>query len=355
MNEQQIRDLVGDVREGRLPRRGFIQHMVAAGLTAPMASMLLMHEGIAQTAPGYSYKPTKRGGGGAIKLIYWQAAVHLNPHYAGGTKDQDASRIFYEPLAGWDTEGNLVPFLAAEIPSRANGGLAADGKSVVWKLKRGVKWHDGRDFTADDVVFTAQYAGDPAAAMTTIGTYKDIKVTKVDSHTVRVEYPQADAVLGRGPGRHGRHDPAQACVRALHGRQVAREPGQHEAGGHRAVQDRRVQAGRHAARRGLQGLPRPQPAVLRRAGGQGRRRRHQRRARGAADRRIRPRLEPGRRGRDPQAPGSRRQGQDDLPHRQRHRVRLAATSPTPGTRSTASAPASRASTRHSATRQCAMR
>jgi peptide/nickel transport system substrate-binding protein len=201
MNEQQIRDLVGDVREGRLPRRGFIQHMVAAGLTAPMASMLLMHEGIAQTAPGYSYKPTRRGGGGTIKLIYWQAAVHLNPHYAGGTKDQDASRIFYEPLAGWDTDGNLVPFLAAEIPTRANGGLAADGRSVTWKLKRGVKWHDGRDFTADDVVFTAQYAGDPTAAMTTIGTYKDIKVTKVDSHTVRVEFQKptpfwAEALVG---------------------------------------------------------------------------------------------------------------------------------------------------------------
>jgi peptide/nickel transport system substrate-binding protein len=72
--------------------------------------------------------------------------------------------------------------------TRANGGLAADGKSVTWKLKRGVKWHDGKDFTADDVVFTAQYAGDPAAAMTTISTYKDIKVVKVDSHTVRVDF-----------------------------------------------------------------------------------------------------------------------------------------------------------------------
>jgi peptide/nickel transport system substrate-binding protein len=190
MQEREIRTLVEDVREGRLPRRSFIQHMVGLGLTAPMASMILMHEGIAQTQASVAYKPTKRGGGGALKLIYWQAAVHLNPHYAGGTKDQDASRIFYEPLAGWDTDGNLVPFLAAEIPTRANGGLAADGRSVVWKLKRGVKWHDGRDFTADDVVFTAAYAGDPAAAMTTVATYKDIKVSKVDSHTVRIDFPK---------------------------------------------------------------------------------------------------------------------------------------------------------------------
>ena len=33
--------------------------------------------------------------------------------------------------------------LAAEIPSKENDGLAEDGHSVVWKLKRGVKWHDG--------------------------------------------------------------------------------------------------------------------------------------------------------------------------------------------------------------------
>jgi len=199
MQEHELRHLIEDVRRGKLPRRSFIQQMVGLGLTAPMASMMLMHAGLAnaQTLP---YKPTKRGGG-TLRLIYWQASVHLNPHYAGGTKDQDASRIFYEPLAGWDTEGNLIPQLAAEIPTRANGGLTADGKSVTWKLKKGVTWHDGKPFTADDVVFTAAYAGDPAASMTTIATYKDIKVTKIDAHTVRIDYPRptpfwAEALVG---------------------------------------------------------------------------------------------------------------------------------------------------------------
>jgi peptide/nickel transport system substrate-binding protein len=188
MQERELRGLINDVRDGKLPRRSFIQQLVGLGITAPMASMLLMHEGIAQTTPTIPYKPTKRGGGGPLKLIYWQAPVHLNPHYAGGTKDQDASRIFYEPLAGWDSDGNLIPCLAAEAPSRANGAVSADGRSVTWKLKKGVTWHDGKPFTADDVVFTWQYAADPAAAMVTVGTYKDIKVVKVDSHTVRIEF-----------------------------------------------------------------------------------------------------------------------------------------------------------------------
>ena len=201
MQERDLRQLIENVREGTLPRRSFIQQMVGLGLTAPMASMLLMHEGVAQSQASIPYKPTKRGGGGALKILYWQAAVHLNPHYAGGTKDQDASRVFYEPLAGWDSDGNLVPTLAAEIPTRQNGGVAADGKSVTWKLKRGVTWHDGKPFTADDVVFTAAYAADPAAAMVTVATYKDIKVEKIDSHTVKVTYPKptpfwAEALVG---------------------------------------------------------------------------------------------------------------------------------------------------------------
>jgi peptide/nickel transport system substrate-binding protein len=187
-HEDQLRGLIDDVRDGRRSRRGFIQHVVGLGLTAPMASMLLMHAGIAQAQPVIPYKPTKRGGGGPLRLIYWQAPVHLNPHFAGGTKDQDASRIFYEPLAGWDSDGNLIPALASEIPSKDNGGLSADGRSVTWKLKKGVTWHDGKPFTADDVVFTVQYAGDPTTSTVTVATYKDLKIEKLDSHTVKITY-----------------------------------------------------------------------------------------------------------------------------------------------------------------------
>jgi peptide/nickel transport system substrate-binding protein len=78
-----------------------------------------MHAGIAQAQTASSYKPTKRGGGGVLKVLWWQGATLLNPHFATGTKDQDGSRIFYEPLAGWDGDGNLVPMLAAEIPTVA--------------------------------------------------------------------------------------------------------------------------------------------------------------------------------------------------------------------------------------------
>ena len=191
MQERDIRTLIEQVREGELPRRSFIQRMVAAGLTAPMAAMLLMHEGVASAQPQPAYKPTKRGGGGPLKVLFWQGATLLQPHFANGTKDQEGSRIFYEPLAVWDNDGNLVPVLAADIPSVQNGGVLEGGKVVRWRLKKGVTWHDGKPFTADDVVFTWEYARDPATAAVTIAVYKDITVTKVDDYTVLVSFRQA--------------------------------------------------------------------------------------------------------------------------------------------------------------------
>src|SRR6516225_4012091 len=176
------------VMAGRLSRRAFVGKMVGLGLTAPFATQLLAHAGLAQSAPQTGYKPTKAGGGGALKTLFWQGPTLLNPHFAVGAKDAEGSRIFYEPLAAWDPDGNLVPVLAAEIPDLENGGVAGDGMSVTWKLKQGVQWHDGRPFTADDVVFNWEYASDPTTAATTIGDYRDATVEKIDPLSIRIRF-----------------------------------------------------------------------------------------------------------------------------------------------------------------------
>jgi peptide/nickel transport system substrate-binding protein len=201
MNEQQLRHLIALAKDGRMSRRAFVRRMVGLGLTAPLASQMLAYSGVARAETKFEYKPTKRGGGGALKLLYWQAPTLLNPHFAVGTKDQEAARIFYEPLAGWDADGTLMPILAAEIPDLENDGLTRDGKSVTWKLKPNVRWHDGRPFTADDVVFNWEYAADPATAAVTTASYKDIKVEKIDPLTVRILFQKptphwADAFIG---------------------------------------------------------------------------------------------------------------------------------------------------------------
>ena len=190
MDERELRGLLDRVKAGGMSRRAFVRRMAAVGLTAPMATQLLAFSGVAMAQSRPTYKPTKRGGGGLLKVLWWQGPTLLNPHFAVGTKDQDGSRLFYEPLAGWDGDGNLRPVLAEAIPGREDGTLAADGKSVTWKLKKGVTWHDGKPFTADDVVFTWEYAKNPATAAVTVGSYKDVVVEKVDDYTVVVKFPQ---------------------------------------------------------------------------------------------------------------------------------------------------------------------
>ena len=191
----ELRGWIEAVREGRLPRRAFITRLGSLGVAAPLANLLLLDAGVAQAqtqtqAQPAPYKPTQRGGGGTLKLLLWQGPTLLNPHFASGDKDLEGARLFYEPLIRWDAEANPVPMLAAEIPSRANGGLSADGKSVTWKLKKGVTWHDGQPFTADDVVFNFRYATDKATSAVSLGLFAGLKIEKVDTHTVRVVFDQ---------------------------------------------------------------------------------------------------------------------------------------------------------------------
>jgi peptide/nickel transport system substrate-binding protein len=133
--------------------------------------------------------PTTKGNPEVLKLLYWQAPTILNPHLSNGSKDIEASRITLEPLASFNNNGELIPILAAEIPTKENGGIAPDGKSVTWKLKQGVKWSDGTPFTAQDVVFTHQFITNPQVASITAGTYKAIKnVEAIDDYTVKVNF-----------------------------------------------------------------------------------------------------------------------------------------------------------------------
>ena len=104
MDDKDIRGLVAEVKDGRLSRRSFIQTMATVGIAAPIASQILLWNDVAMADATLAYKPTKAGGGGPLKMLVWQAPTLLNPHFALGTKDQIASRVFFEPLAGWDKD-----------------------------------------------------------------------------------------------------------------------------------------------------------------------------------------------------------------------------------------------------------
>ena len=70
-----------------------------------------------------------------LSILYWQAPTILNPHQATGHQGLRCRRVILEPLATYNEKDELVPYLAAEIPTIENGGVADDGTSVTWKLK----------------------------------------------------------------------------------------------------------------------------------------------------------------------------------------------------------------------------
>ncbi len=130
-----------------------------------------------------------RGDDGEVKLIYWQAASLMNPYLSGGTKELEAASMVIEPLARYDQDGNMVPWLVDEIPTLDNGGVSKDLKSITWKLSEGLKWSDGTPVTAQDVRFTWQYCTADGGGCAQAEKFNDIAdVEVIDDRTVTVHF-----------------------------------------------------------------------------------------------------------------------------------------------------------------------
>jgi peptide/nickel transport system substrate-binding protein len=97
-------------------------------------------------------------------------------------------RLFSDPLTSFDSSGNrVVPILAARVPTRANGDVSPDGKTIVFHLRRGVKWQDGAPFTSADVAFTFAQVMNPANDVVTRLGYDDVrKLETPGPYTVRL-------------------------------------------------------------------------------------------------------------------------------------------------------------------------
>ncbi|HSF31550.1 MAG TPA: peptide ABC transporter substrate-binding protein [Candidatus Tectomicrobia bacterium] len=181
------------VASGEASRRDFIRTMLGLGLSGPLIVEMLTRYAPARAqetkVAQRTFTPSKRGGGGKLRLLYWNAPTILNAHFAAGARDVAASRVVYEPLFSIDADGEFIPVLAEEIPSVENGGRSPDGVWTIWRLKQGVVWHDGEPFTADDVIFTWEYATDLATATTSRGQYENIRrIDKLDAHTIKVVF-----------------------------------------------------------------------------------------------------------------------------------------------------------------------
>lgn len=154
--------------------------MTRTGILAGSVAAVAMMSGAAQA---------ERGADGELRVLLWQAPSTMNLYLSGGTKDLLAGSFVLEPLARYDEDGGMVPFLVDEIPTIENGGVAEDLKSITWKLKDGLKWSDGSDVTAEDVVFTWKYCVDPEGGCAQTDYFEGIEsVEAVDAQNVRVNF-----------------------------------------------------------------------------------------------------------------------------------------------------------------------
>lgn len=124
-----------------------------------------------------------------VILAMTQEPVQFNPllYVNAGTENVPEACMFD---ALWDVndKGEFIPNLAAQVPSRQNGGISADGLTWTVNLKRDVKWSDGQPFTAKDVEFTYQTIMNPAVAVRSRSGFDLIKAFRVkDSHTIEME------------------------------------------------------------------------------------------------------------------------------------------------------------------------
>ena len=105
-------------------------------------------------------RPPAKPRGQVVAGISQEPTV-FNPLMPGSEVDQGVWWQLFSPLWYIDPNGKLVPDLAREVPSVANGGLSADGLTWKVKLRSDVKWHDGTPFTADDIKYTLDLINNP--------------------------------------------------------------------------------------------------------------------------------------------------------------------------------------------------
>ena len=110
---------------------------------------------------------------------------------------EDISSCVIEGLTVTDEQMNVVPLLAADVPTPENGGVRLrpdGGMDVVWRLRSGVRWHDGTPFTSADVKFTVEAINSPAYnPESTDGFDRISSVETPDSLTAVVHYREVYA------------------------------------------------------------------------------------------------------------------------------------------------------------------
>lgn len=136
----------------------------------------LLGKAIAQEGPSY---------GDAIVIGTIADASVLIPMLASDSASHEVCDLIYNGLVKYDKDLNLVGDLARDWK------VSEDGKTITFFLRKGVKWHDGKEFTAWDVLFGLKTITDPRTPTAYSGDFLEVEKAEVlDNYTFRVKYKE---------------------------------------------------------------------------------------------------------------------------------------------------------------------
>jgi peptide/nickel transport system substrate-binding protein len=145
---------------------------------------------------------TKAGGGHwgtahEIRIAMLNDPTSLNPLFAFLQRQIDMGQLYCDTLVTLDAHNHVVPLLALQVPSKANGGISSDGLTITYHLRHGVRFADGVPLTSRDVAFTYRAILDPRNPVPIVEPYRTIASLRTpDAYTVviRLRKPWAAAV-----------------------------------------------------------------------------------------------------------------------------------------------------------------
>ena len=145
---------------------------------------------VAAPAPAEAARPQPKAGG---VLVYscTTAPVNLNPYVSAGPAEERTLGVVYESLVSWKHEKDIDYRIDYEVvPWLVERWESPDPTTFLLHLRKGVKWHDGEEFSAQDVEFSLKFARDPANKFRVANTsfvHVDT-VQAVDRYTVRMTF-----------------------------------------------------------------------------------------------------------------------------------------------------------------------
>ena len=185
----EVRRMQAGYESGALSRRHFLQGMLATGLTLTSATAIL---GASRDVMAATPKH-----GGRVRVAWDQhgPADTLDPNLFTSSIDYFRGRAHCNNLVQFQDDMSLAPDLAESWE------VNADATEFTFHLRKGVTFHDGKDFGADDVVYTMnRHLGENSVSKANSLVNMITEWKKLDAHTVKavLETPNADlpVILG---------------------------------------------------------------------------------------------------------------------------------------------------------------